>query len=84
MIYLSKLLNQKVWDMFGRVVGQLEDALVDNIGAPMPAIIAIVVKKTAGGEELIDAKSLATLWPSITLNIREEDTMIYNPTGHEL
>ena len=84
MIYLSKLLNQKVWDMFGRVVGQLEDALVDNIGAPMPAIIAIVVKKTAGGEELIDAKSLATLWPSITLNRRAEDPMLYNPTGHEL
>ena len=65
MIYLSKLLNQKVWDMFGRVVGQLDDILVDNIGAPMPVIIAIVVNKTAGGVELIDGNSVATFWPSI-------------------
>lgn len=84
MIYLSKLLNQKVWDMFGRVVGQLDDVLIDNIGAPMPAIVAIVVKNTTKGDELIDAKSLATLWPSITINRRAEDPMLYKPTGHEL
>ncbi len=84
MIYLSKLLNQKVWDMFGRVVGQLDDILVDNIGAPMPVIIAIVVNKTAGGVELIDGNSVATFWPSITLKRRAEDPMLYEPSGHEL
>ncbi|MCK9246155.1 MAG: CBS domain-containing protein [Anaerolineaceae bacterium] len=84
MIYLSKLLNQKVWDAFGRVIGKLEDVLVDNTERSMPPIIAILVKNTAQGDQLIDAKSLATLWPSITLNRRAEDPLIYHPSGHEL
>ncbi len=36
MIYLSKLLNQKVWDVYGRVVGRLDDLLVDNTEESMP------------------------------------------------
>ncbi|NLE84527.1 MAG: magnesium transporter [Chloroflexi bacterium] len=84
MIYLSKLLNQKVWDVFGRVIGKLDDVLVDNTEQNMPQIIAIVVKNTARGDELIDAISIATLSPSITLNRRGEDPLLYHPTGHEL
>ena len=84
MIYLSKLLNQKVWDVFGRVIGKLDDVLVDNTEQNMPQIIAIVVKNTTRGDELIDAISIATLSPSITLNRRGEDPLLYQPTGHEL
>ncbi len=84
MIYLSKLLNQKVWDVFGRVVGRLEDVLVEHTEQSMPPIIAIVVKGSDGGEELIKASSLVTLWPSITLNTRKEEPLIYQPDGHEL
>jgi sporulation protein YlmC with PRC-barrel domain len=84
MIYLSKLLNQKVWDMFGRVIGQLDDILVENTESSMPPIIAIVVKSKNHGSEMIDAKSLSTLWPSITLNRRGEDPLIYQANGHEL
>ena len=84
MIYLSKLLNQKVWDVFGRVIGKLDDVLVDNTEQNMPQIIAIVVKNTTRGDELIDAISIATLSPSITLNRRGEDPLLYHPTGHEL
>jgi CBS domain-containing protein/sporulation protein YlmC with PRC-barrel domain len=84
MIYLSKLLNQKVWDVFGRVVGRLEDVLVEHTEQSMPPIIAILVKDTANGEELIDASSLVTLWPSITLITRKEESLIYQPNGHEL
>ncbi len=84
MIYLSKLLNQKVWDVFGRVIGKLDDVLVDNTEQNMPQIIAIVVKNTARGDELIDAISIATLSPSITLKRRGEDPLLYHPTGHEL
>lgn len=84
MIYLSKLLNQKVWDMYGRVVGNLDDLLVDNTEQSMPPIKALLLKETSGSSILIDADSLVTLWPSITLNRRSEDPMIYQPTGHEL
>lgn len=84
MIYLSKLLNQKVWDMYGRVVGRLDDLLVDNTEQSMPPIKALLLKEASGGSLLIDAGSLVTLWPSITLNRRSEDPMIYQPTGHEL
>ena len=63
MIYLSKLLNQKVWDVFGRVIGQLDDVLVNNTEQTMPPIIAILVKNTPRGAELIDASSIVTLWP---------------------
>ena len=84
MIYLSKLLNQKVWDVFGRVIGQLDDILVNNTEQTMPPIIAILVKNTPRGAELIDASSIVTLWPSITLNRRNEEPLIYHPGGHEL
>lgn len=84
MIYLSKLLNQKVWDVFGRVIGQLDDILVNNTEQTMPPIIAIVVKNTSRGIEILDASSVATLWPSITLNRRGEEPLIYHPGGHEL
>lgn len=84
MIYLSKLLNQKVWDVFGRVIGQLDDVLVNNTEQTMPPIIAILVKNTPRGAELIDASSIVTLWPSITLNRRNEEPLIYHPGGHEL
>ncbi len=36
MIYLSNLLNQKVWDAFGHVVGQVEDILVSHTDQAMP------------------------------------------------
>ena len=84
MIYLSKLLNQKVWDVFGRVIGQLDDILVNNTEQTMPPIIAILVKNTPRGAVLIDASSIVTLWPSITLNRRNEEPLIYHPGGHEL
>lgn len=84
MIYLSKLLNQKVWDVFGRVIGRLDDILVNNTEQTMPPIIAIQVKNTPRGEQLIDASCIATLWPSITLNRRSEEPLIYHPGGHEL
>ena len=58
--------------------------MVDNTEQNMPQIIAIVVKNTARGDELIDAISIATLSPSITLNRRGEDPLLYQPTGHEL
>ena len=87
MIYFSKLLNQKVWDIFGRVVGQLEDILVDNTEQTVAPVKALVLKNVPlgqAGQKLIDADSIATLWPSISLNRKIDDPLLYQPSGHEL
>jgi len=84
MIYLSKLLNQKVWDAFGHVVGKLDDLLVDKTDQPMPPITAIAIKDGSPECKLVDAKDIATLWPSITLNVDLSKLDLYEPTGHEL
>ena len=84
MIYLSKLLDQKVWDAFGHVVGKLADLLVDKTDQTMPPITAIAVKDGSSEPKLIDAKDIATLWPSITLNVDISKLDLFQPAGHEL
>ncbi len=84
MIYLSNLLNQKVWDAFGHVVGQVEDFLVSHTDQAMPPIDAILLKRSKTDVKLIDGKQIATLWPSITLNTANRDLKAYQPHGHEL
>ncbi len=84
MIYLSKLLNQKVWDAFGHPVGKLEDLLVDYTDQSMPPITAIAIKNGTGGVKLVDAQDLATLWPSITLNVDISQLDMFESEGHEL
>jgi CBS domain-containing protein/sporulation protein YlmC with PRC-barrel domain len=84
MIYLSKLLNQKVWDAFGHVVGKLDDLLADYTDQSMPPITAIAIKDGSPEPKLIDAKDIATLWPSITLNVDISRLDFFTPAGHEL
>lgn len=84
MIYLSNLLNQKVWDAFGHVVGQVEDFLVSHTDQAMPPIDAILLKRSKTDVKLIDGKQIVTLWPSITLNTANRDLKAYQPHGHEL
>ena len=84
MIYLSKLLDQKVWDAFGHVVGKLDDLLVDKTDQTMPPITAISIKDGTHEPKLVDAKDIATLWPSITLNVDISKLDLYPPAGHEL
>ena len=84
MIYLSKLLGQKVWDAFGHVVGKLDDLLVDRTDQSMPPITAISIRSGSDEPKLIDAKDIATLWPSITLNVDISKLDMFKPAGHEL
>lgn len=49
MIYLSKLLNQKVWDAFGHLVGRLDDILVSSTEKQMPPITALVLSHAPEG-----------------------------------
>jgi CBS domain-containing protein/sporulation protein YlmC with PRC-barrel domain len=84
MIYLSQLLNQKVWDGFGHVVGKLDDIMVNSTEKSMPPIAALVLKNAVDGKKMIDAQSIASLWPSIVLKTDINKAIPYTPKGHEL
>jgi len=84
MIYLSNLLNQKVWDAFGHVVGQVEDILVSHTDQAMPPIDAILLKKNNSDVRLIKGELIATLWPTIALSVDQRELSDYQPHGHEL
>lgn len=84
MIYFSQLINQNVWDGFGSVVGKLEDILIDGTEKKMPPIVALSLKKNSLGIKYISANQIASLWPSITLQIGADRIKPYISTGHEL
>ncbi|MGB4595860.1 MAG: CBS domain-containing protein [Anaerolineaceae bacterium] len=85
MIYLSQLLNQKVWDAFGHVVGRLKDVMVNATEKNMPPLSALELNLPDDNpNRLIDARSIATLWPSITLKTDLTKLVPYELRGHEL
>lgn len=85
MIYLSQLLNQKVWDAFGHVVGRLKDVMVNATEKNMPPLSALELNlPDEDPNRLIDARSIATLWPSITLKADISKLVPYELRGHEL
>ena len=85
MIYLSQLLNQKVWDAFGHVVGHLKDVMVNATEKNMPPISALELNLPDDNpNHLIDARSIATMWPSITLKTDLTKLVPYELRGHEL
>ena len=84
MIYLSQLLNQKVWDSFGHVIGRVDDILANGTEKKMAPLAAILLKGAQEGHELIDARYITSLWPSVTLNTDETKIQPYIPNGHEL
>lgn len=84
MIYFSQLINQKIWDGFGSIVGKLEDILIDSTEKKMPPIVALKLKNNSTGLTYIPAKQIASLWPSITLRIGVDRIESYHQSGHEL
>jgi len=85
MIYLSQLINQKVWDAFGHVVGRLKDVMVNATEKNMPPISALELNLPDDNpNHLIDARSIATMWPSITLKTDLTKLVPYELRGHEL
>lgn len=85
MIYLSQLLNQKVWDAFGHVVGRLKDVMVNATEKNMPPLSALELDLPEDNpNHLVDARSIATLWPSITLKSDITKLIPYEVHGHEL
>lgn len=84
MIYVSQLLGQKVWDSYGREVGQVDDLMVSATERKMPPLTALVLKKNHREIQYIPIKHVASLWPSITLLVNVEKIEAFDPSGHEL
>ena len=84
MIYLSQLIDQKVWDAFGHVVGKIDDIMVNATEKSVPPLSALVLKGAPENKNLIDAQSIASLWPSVTLKTDISKLIPYTPKGHEL
>ena len=82
MIYLSQLIDQKVWDGFGHVVGKIDDIMVNATEKSAPPLSALVLKNAPENMSLIDAQSIASLWPSITLKTDITKLVPYMPKGH--
>ena len=69
MIYLSQLIDQKVWDGFGHVVGKIDDVMVNATEKSVPPLSALVLKSAPENKNLIDAlngdlgpEELENLW----------------------
>jgi len=84
MIYLSQLIGQKVWDGFGHVVGKIDDIMVNATEKSAPPLSALVLKGAPENKNIIDAQSIASLWPSVTLKTDITKLVPYTPKGHEL
>lgn len=85
MIYFSQLINQRVWDAFGHVVGKLSDIVVSSTEKNMPPLAALVLKNDPDDPlHFINANLIATLWPSITLKIDQSKLKAFKPDEHAL
>ncbi len=84
MIYISSIIDKKVWDIWGNEVGRCIDILAGNTDNSFPHIAAIVIKRKAEDEVFIPAFQVSSLYPGITLKIPAADIQVYAPKGNEL
>ena len=84
MFYLSQVQKQRIWDAFGRPVGQCEDVLIGDVDETYPLIAALVVADGDTTPRYIAASQISSLYPSITLSVPLEKISAYQPQGNEL
>ena len=84
MIYISSIIDKRVWDIWGKEVGRCTDVLAGYSDNSFPHIAAIVVKRKAEEEILIPASQVSSLYPGITLKYPEVEIRAYTPKGNEL
>jgi CBS domain-containing protein len=84
MIYISTVIDQKVWDIWGNSIGKCKDIVIGHDDRVFPLITAISVQKEDGSSILLKASQVSSLFPSITLKVPAEDIAIYEPVGNEL
>lgn len=84
MLYISQIQGQQVWDAWGRPVGRCADVLVGAVEQAFPPISALALRDAEAGAQFIPASEISSLYPSITLNIPQDQRKPYTPTGNEL
>lgn len=84
MLYVSQLEGQRVWDAWGQPIGRCKDVLTNYVEKPFPHLLALVLKNGEREDRFIPASQITSLFPSIVLNIPQEQIQAYQPTGQEL
>ncbi len=84
MIYISTIIDKKVWDVWGNHIGKCKDIIIGHDEKVFPTIAAIHVQKLDGNTILIPAEDISSLFPSITLKVPGEEIQAYVPKGNEL
>jgi magnesium transporter len=80
MPFVSELMGRKVTDIDGNTIGNLVDLIANQTNIPIPKIVAIKIKKSAG-IILVPIVDIASLFaPVIPLNHHREDIKEY-PEG---
>lgn len=84
MIYVSKVLNQKIWDVWGNQIGRCKDILTLSGDIPFNKVIAIEMADEKGDLTIIPIDQISSLFPSITLKISHEQVKPFPVKGNAL
>jgi sporulation protein YlmC with PRC-barrel domain len=84
MIYISTIIDRKVWDIWGNHIGKCKDVVIGHDEKVFPLITAIRVQKDDGSTILIPANQISSLFPSIALKVPGESIKPYVTVGNEL
>jgi CBS domain-containing protein len=84
MIYISNIIDNKVWDIYGKKIGKCPDLLISQNGHKFPIICAIKLELHDNTKLLIPIEKISSLFPSITLNTILDEIEPYRETGRDL
>ena len=84
MLYLSQVLNQRIWDAFGRPVGRCKDVLIGSVESNFPLILALAYEDEDRTPQFLPTALVSSLFPSITLSVPRAKLHSYTPSGDEL
>ncbi|MBC7237594.1 MAG: magnesium transporter [Chloroflexi bacterium] len=80
--YLSRILDQPVWNNQGQRIGRCRDVLVLERDEGAPIVRAIAIVREDKSEGYVPASQISTLTPAIIL--KEAEPKSYEPRGNEL
>ncbi len=84
MIYVSQLQRKGIWDAWSLPVGECVDLLVAGLDRPCPPLRALAIADGDSAAGFIPASQIASLFPSINLNVPQTELSHYVPQGDEL
>lgn len=84
MIYVSNILNKRVWDVWGKDIGRCREVLSVSAEKPFTQVVAIELINEKSTATYISIDQVSSLYPSITLKIPETNIQPYQMVGNEL